>query len=111
VSAQAPKLLDYAPVSVGVRPPRINIAAALSLAFGVAGVTFIISLCSGMWSFLAPSVGRNAGWCSLTLSLLAMITGAVGAFRAPLGSWWYPLAWIGYSAGILGAVLTPLLFL
>jgi hypothetical protein len=108
---QAPRTLDYMAVPVGMRRPRVNVAAALSLAFGVAGITFIMSLCSGMWSLLAPAVGRNAGWCSLLLSLLAMVTGAVGAFRAPLGSWWYPLAWVGYSAGILGAVLTPLLFL
>jgi hypothetical protein len=47
----------------------------------------------------------------LMLAVGAMVSGAIGAFRAPRESGWYHIAWLGYAMGIVCGAFAPLLFL
>jgi hypothetical protein len=109
VSLQRIKTLDYLPARQAV-PTDQNPAAAISVALGLAAILFVASLCVGTWSRI-PEIHRNAGWICGAMAITAMISGAIGAFRAPLESRWYHIAWLGYAQGIFVLTFTPLLFL
>lgn len=103
-------MLDYLAMAPS-SSADVNVPAALSLAFGLASMAFLMSMCGGVWTRFLPVIAHNAGWITGSLSLLAMICGGVGAFRARKESGWYHVAWIGYAMGILVWAFTPMLFL
>jgi hypothetical protein len=110
VSEPRPNTLDY--VSRGSREPSsLNVGAALSISLGAAAAIFLFSNCAGAWAYYLPAVAARAGWITLTLSVGAMISGALGAFHSPKESGWYHVAWLGYAMGIVCGAFAPLLFL
>ncbi|WP_428939797.1 hypothetical protein [Fontivita pretiosa] len=106
-----PRTLSYLAVAAESEPAPAIIPAALSLAFGIAAVVFLLGICAGVWSALLPPVARHAGWICAVLSILTMSCAALGAYRAPRESGWYHIAWLSYGIGILVGAFTPLLFL
>ena len=110
VSDEPVPTLDYAGKPVQ-QVSTLNVGAALSLAFGSAAVIFLFSNCAGAWAYYFPAVAQRSGWITLTLSVGAMVCGAIGAFRASRDSGWYHIAWLGYAMGIVCGAFAPLLFL
>jgi hypothetical protein len=110
MSDRRPQTLDYVGVPTH-QPTNLNIGAALSISLGGAALIFLFSNCAGAWAYFFPAVAHRAGWITLTLSVGAMVSGALGAFYAPKDSAWYHVAWIGYGLGIVCGAFAPLLFL
>jgi lipoprotein signal peptidase len=110
MSDSRPRTLEYVSKPVEMAS-TLNVGAALSLSLGLAAIIFLFSNCAGAWAYYFPAVARQSGWITLTLSVGAMTSGALGAFHAPRESGWYHVAWLGYAMGIVCGAFAPLLFL
>lgn len=109
MSEQPPPTINYVRAARRADASDNGALALISLAFnGVTGI-WIVGAVTGVWAKLFPFANGHAGLIVGISSLVAMGCGGTAAFQSARDTRSFQLGWLGYSLGMLGAVIAATL--